>query len=294
MIYPAPDSCRTARALRVAAYPVLFLATLGGGLALLRAGAPEPIALLAPTIALAVSLAALERVIPWERAWLAPRGDVPTDRAHAIATLMIAPAIQGLVIALLPHVEHGLLAGVPWLAAEIAIVVLLGDLGPYFAHRAMHEKSELLFRIHAVHHAPTRLWWLNAFRVHPLNLVANVTLRIVPGLLLGASHEALFAAALISGFANVFAHANVDVRLGVLDWIFSGPALHRLHHHVEPARSQSNYGGTTILWDVLFGTRRAPRERVGDGDVGVGDAAPPEGWLAQLLHPFGVRCCAAA
>lgn len=283
-------ACRPGGALSWAAFPVSMTAGVAFALTILRAGGSEELALVAPTLGLVLLLIVLERTIAWEPAWRRARGDVPTDVAHAFATVLLAPLIQGAVIATMPAID-GWLSSSPWLALQVALVVLLGDLGPYVYHRLSHEKSPLLFRIHVVHHAPTRLYWLNAFRVHPVNLAANTVLRLLPGILLGASHEALLIAGLVSSFVNVWAHANVDVRLGVLDWIVSGPALHRVHHHEDPTTSQSNYGAVTILWDVLFGTRRAPRD-VRDGEVGVGDATPPEGWLSQLLYPFGLRCCA--
>lgn len=278
--------------LRALSFPTTLALGVALGAALLRAGAPGVVALALPVLALGATLAALEHTIPWEPAWRGTRGDVPTDLAHVAATVLLAPLVQGAVIAALPVLATGALASLP-IGLEVAVVLVLGDLGPYVFHRLSHEASPLLFRIHAVHHAPTRLYWLNALRVHPLNLAAVTALRLFPGVLLGASHEAVFVTGLLSAMVNLWAHANVDVKRGVLDWIFSGPTLHRVHHHVRAEVSQSNYGGTIILWDVLFGTRRSP-EDVRDGQVGVGDATPPEGWVTQLLHPFGLRCCAAA
>lgn len=276
--------------LRAVALPATLIAGVLVALALARLGAADLVALLVPVLGVTVTIALLERVIPWEPAWRVSRGDVPTDVAHTVATVLLSPLVQGATIAVLPVLADGALARLPRVI-EVALVVLLGDLGPYLVHRASHEASPLLFRIHAVHHAPTRLYWLNAFRVHPVNLALSTSLRLVPGVLLGASHEAVLLAGVLAALVNVWAHANVDVRTGLLDWVLSGPALHRVHHHERPEISQSNYGATTIVWDVLLGTRRAPAP-VRDGEVGVGDSTPPEGWLAQLLHPFGLRCCA--
>lgn len=273
-------------------YPALLALTVGLAGVLVRAGAPDVVVLFVPVVALAGLLELLERAMPHEPAWRRSRGDVPTDVAHLVATLLLSPLVQAATLGLLPGALTPALSRVP-LALALPLVVVLGDLGPYVVHRASHEWSPFLFRVHAVHHGPTRLFWLNAFRVHPLNLAANTALRIAPGVLLGASHEALLLAAVVSAFANMVAHANVAMELGVLDWIFSGPTLHRVHHHLDVRRSQSNYGATTILWDVLFGTRR-PAEPVRDGDVGLGEVTPPEGWLAQVLYPFGLRCCAGA
>lgn len=283
--------CRARRVLRHLAYPGLFAMVAALGWLLVSVGLPEPVVLLVPIATLALALEGLERVVPWERAWRASRGDVRTDVAHTIATVTLAPLVQGVVLALLPVHEGGLLAAVPWLPLEVALLLVLGDLGPYLFHRASHEWSAPLFSIHAVHHSPTRLYWLNAFRVHPLNLAANTALRLLPAALLGASHEALVLAGLLSAFGNAFSHANVDLATGWLDRLVSTPAVHRVHHHIDAATSQSNYGGFVLVWDHLFGTARRPDVPVRDADVGV-DGGPPDGWLAQLLHPFGVRCCA--
>ncbi|MBX3275554.1 MAG: sterol desaturase family protein [Sandaracinaceae bacterium] len=289
----AERACRARAVLRHVAYPGLLVAVTALGWLLLDARAPEPVVLFVPVVLLALALEGLERVVPWEPAWRAARGDVRTDVAHTIATVSLAPLVQGLVLSALPVREDGVLAAVSWLPLEVALLVVLGDLGPYLFHRASHEWSASLFRVHAVHHSPTRLYWLNAFRVHPINLAANTALRLLPAALLGASPEALALAALLSAFGNAFSHANVDLATGWLDRWLSTPRVHRLHHHVEARASQSNYGGFVLVWDHLFRSARPPDASVRDGHVGV-DGAPPEGWLAQLLHPVGVRCCAGA
>jgi sterol desaturase/sphingolipid hydroxylase (fatty acid hydroxylase superfamily) len=85
-------------------------------------------------------------------------------------------------------------------------------------------------------------------------------------------------------------HANVDVRPGPLGYLFSTTDLHRLHHDASPDRGNANYGGTLVLWDLVFGTRREfPRE---GAPVAVGLERPgdvPDDYLGQLVAPFRSR-----
>jgi sterol desaturase/sphingolipid hydroxylase (fatty acid hydroxylase superfamily) len=285
-----------ARALRVTVFPVSMAYAIAVALALVARGHRGPVVLLAPVLSLAAMIALLERALPYEPRWNHPRDDRATDLAHTASSAVVSAVVQALTLSAAAHFTARLQGFAPLgslsFVSSLVAVVLLGDLGPYFFHRASHEWSPFLFRVHAVHHGPTRLYWLNAFRVHPINLAANTALRLAPAALLGARPEVILVAGVVNAVANLLAHANVDVALGPLDWVFSGPTLHRVHHHESASISQSNYGATTIVWDVLFRTRASGDVvAVRDGSVGLGGDAPPEGWLAQMAYPFRLRCC---
>ncbi len=51
------------------------------------------------------------------------------------------------------------------------------EFGAYWAHRLAHTNA-LLWRFHALHHAPARLTVLNNFRLHPFDLVVKDTLAL--------------------------------------------------------------------------------------------------------------------
>ena len=80
-------------------------------------------------------------------------------------------------------------------------------------------------------------------------------------------------------------HSNVDVRLGLLNWVVAGPELHRWHHSRHRTESEANYGNALIVWDVLFGTRRLP-DRAPPLDVGLAGKPYPSSYVAQILAPF--------
>ena len=75
------------------------------------------------------------------------------------------------------------------------------------------------------------------------------------------------------------------MRLGPLNYVVSGPELHRWHHSEISAESNCNYGNNLILWDMLFGTRWLPADRE-VGPLGLRNRAYPLGFLAQMRTPF--------
>jgi hypothetical protein len=67
--------------------------------------------------------------------------------------------------------------------------------------------------------------------------------------------------------------------------------------------ADANYGGTLVVWDVLFGTWSLPSRRLAGDAVGLHHLeAYPEGLRGQLCHPLTaasretrrvswLRCC---
>ena len=173
----------------------------------------------------------------------------------------------------------------PWVA-QLALALLLAELGEYGFHRAMHEVP-WLWRLHATHHSAPRLYWLNAARFHPIDLLVVTVLKGIPLVLLGAPLAVFALVNLFSAIHGAYQHANLPVRLGPLNWIFSLTELHRWHHSMRMHEANHNYGGNLIVWDVVFGTRWLPVDRDPPEAIGI-EALPrfPMGFFANLLVPF--------
>ena len=137
----------------------------------------------------------------------------------------------------------------------------------YWIHWSLH-RFPRLWSFHAVHHSPHRLYWVNSARVHPFEKLAHFTVDIVPFALLGVSKEALAVYYVLWGVTGFYQHSNCDVRFGPLNYVFSGPELHRWHHSELIAESDTNYGNVLIIWDLLFGTWFLPNGR-GVGTLGL-------------------------
>jgi sterol desaturase/sphingolipid hydroxylase (fatty acid hydroxylase superfamily) len=86
---------------------------------------------------------------------------------------------------------------------------------------------------------------------------------------------------------GVFQHANLPLRCGPLNWIFSMAELHRWHHSPEVALANHNYGQNLIVWDVVFGTRFLPADAEADEQVGIdGMRSSLRGFWENLAAPF--------
>jgi sterol desaturase/sphingolipid hydroxylase (fatty acid hydroxylase superfamily) len=274
-------------------FPLVLLATLGVGLTLIAEGANPLWSVAAPLAFTVVVIAIGERVIPMYASWNRPRGDVLTDVIHLGVSNLSLPELYrvGLVLALAPAADWVTPEGLsPWphdeaIGIQLGMALVLGEFGQYWAHRWSHE-HDLLWRLHSTHHSPRRLYWLNAGRDHPLGVAWLYLPSLSPLIVLGAPEEVFHAYALFTGVHGLFQHANLDLRLGPLNWVFSMAELHRWHHHLDTEHANHNYGANLILWDIAFGTWYLPDELPPE-DVGIGDMPTfPTDYLGQLAVPF--------
>lgn len=176
----------------------------------------------------------------------------------------------------------------PWLAVPAAVV--LGEWATYALHRWSHREG-WGWKVHALHHAPTRLNASNNLTTHPLNTLWNQFARTLPWLVLGFEPRVIAWAALFIQVQSFAIHANVAGTLGPLSRWIGTAELHRWHHSVDASEAM-NFGTALPLWDHVFGTYRAPSVR---GPARLGIAGLPAGggwrvWWRLLLAPICSRC----
>ncbi len=68
------------------------------------------------------------------------------------------------------------------------VMVLSADFLRYWFHVACH-KNGFLWRFHAVHHSPGKLYWVNTGRFHPIEKAAQFLFDALPFILLGISEK---------------------------------------------------------------------------------------------------------
>jgi sterol desaturase/sphingolipid hydroxylase (fatty acid hydroxylase superfamily) len=245
----------------------------------------------------AVTLAAgtvtlFEFVIPYDRAWQPQWNEVKNDLLFMVAIQMVLPQLLGLFVALtlldalepiaLPIRQLWPRTLSVWL--QVALVLLVAELLRYPLHVAAHN-TKTLWRLHAVHHSPKKLYWLNVGRFHPVEKALQYTLDTLPFILVGVSAEVVtlyFVFYAVNGF---YQHSNVAVRYGPLNYLVSGPELHRWHHSKQIHESNRNYGNNLIVWDLVFGTWFLPRDaRV--GDLGLFNRDYPPDFVSQMTAPL--------
>jgi len=275
-----------------------FPAVLGGAVAvalvLIRDGVDPRLAILAGQVPAFLVVIVLERLAPHHVDWNRNHGDLVPDLGHMLTVSTISGLADPLLRLIGISAATALAGGAgpslwpgDWpLLAQLALALVLGELGQYWVHRLEHE-HDCLWRFHALHHSAPRLYWLNAARFHPVDILLNNFVVSVPLAALGAGLEVLSLWLLVSAIHGIFQHANVPVRIGPLNWVFSMAELHRWHHSKTVRESNANYGQNLIVWDIVFGTRFLPADREPPKDIGIADLpAFPTGWLAQELSPL--------
>ena len=275
----------------------VFLVTFFGALALASALVEQGTSTFGATyipILLAVGVLIVgELLLPLSPDWARPRGDLGTDLLHmAFTQIGVGRLVKGALAAALASGVASASTLVPWagwldgvpLLIQVFVVMALMDLPRYWLHRWSHE-IPLLWRFHAIHHSPVRLYWLNAARFHPVEKAVHTAVGVGVVLALGVSPTVVVLLAVYSNIHGLFQHCNIDLRLGPLNWVFPMAELHRWHHSRELREANANYGHNVAWWDILFGTRQEHETAPAADAVGIEDSPVPEGYLGQLLAP---------
>jgi len=273
---------------RASAYPLVMAAACALFFWLRRHDASVQFAAYLPVTLGASAILVLELLAPYRRAWMPGRQVVTQDALYLLVVQIALPAALTLAIAAVAAGAFGdsVAAGLwphDWpVAAQAGLMIVVADFMRYWLHRAAH-RWNALWRLHAVHHAPEELYFLNVGRFHPLEKSIQFLLDAAPFILIGVGPEVVAAYFVFYSVNGFFQHSNVDVHLGPLNWIVAGPELHRWHHSRIVRESENNFGNNLIIWDALFGTRFLPERQV--GELGLQNRAYPKDFLGQTLAP---------
>jgi sterol desaturase/sphingolipid hydroxylase (fatty acid hydroxylase superfamily) len=243
-------------------YPVTMICAFAAQAVLQSNGVPILAAAYVAVTIVAGAVTFFEFVIPYDRAWQPRWADVKNDLLFMVAVQMVLPQLLGLLIALtlldslesvaLPIVQLWPRSLPVWI--QVALMLLVAELLRYSLHVAAHNTSAL-WRLHAVHHSPDRLYWLNVGRFHPVEKTLQYTLDTLPFILLGVGPEVValyFVFYAVNGF---YQHSNVDVRYGLLNYIVSGPATPSLaplqaDSRIKPQLREQSHRMGPRLWHV--------------------------------------------
>jgi sterol desaturase/sphingolipid hydroxylase (fatty acid hydroxylase superfamily) len=283
---------RVARMLsRAVAYPTVILAACALFFWLRRHDAPVQFAAYLPVILGGSAILILELAIPYRRAWMPGRRVVAQDALYLLVVQVALPAALTLAIAgTAAETFGGSFAAEIWprewpVGVQAVLMIAVADFMRYWLHRAAH-RWNLLWRLHAVHHAPEELYFLNVGRFHPLDKSLQFLFDAAPFILIGVAPEVVAAYFVFYSLNGFFQHSNADVRLGPLNWLIAGPELHRWHHSRIVRESDTNFGNNLIVWDAIFGTRFLPARQV--GKLGLQNPAYPKDFVGQTLAPVTV------
>ena len=147
------------------------------------------------------------------------------------------------------------------LPAALAIVVsaIALDLLIYLQHVMFHAVPAL-WRLHRMHHADLDIDVTTGARFHPIEIVLSMLIKLAAVAVLGAPAVAVVIFEVLLNATAMFNHANLRLPEGVdrfLRLVVVTPDMHRVHHSIVPAETNSNFGFNLPWWDRLLGTYRA-------------------------------------
>lgn len=273
------------------AYPGTMVAVFALHLWLTRSGVAPGLSAYGAVVLGALTVTLLEVIIPYERSWRPALGEVGNDLLFMILVQIALPPLLTLFfgVTLIRGLDSlDVAVTTVWpshlpVLVQVALMLLSAELLRYWLHVAAHNTS--LWRLHAVHHSPKKLYWLNVGRFHPVEKSMQFLLDALPFIVLGVG-ETVFAGYFIFYAVNgFFQHSNVDARYGPLNYLISGAELHRWHHSRLIEESNNNYGNNLIVWDLVFRSWFLPSDRR-VGELGLINRDYPLDFVSQMTTPL--------
>lgn len=193
--------------------------------------------------------------------------------------IITAPFISGLIYVFLRnHFGEPSLQFVPSFSVNLMISIMaaiLADFAQFIAHYCNH-RIPFLWNFHKVHHSAEVLTPITVYRAHPVELLINANLiALSTGLVFGISNY--FAATpiamitilkinvvvfLFNLLGSNLRHSHIWIQYpSFLSRLFISPAQHQIHHSVNPAHFNKNYGSVFAVWDGLFKSLYIPKKR---------------------------------
>ncbi|MGZ4981635.1 MAG: sterol desaturase family protein [Methylobacter sp.] len=152
------------------------------------------------------------------------------------------------------YADRGLLNYVASPVSKALLSFILLDLLLYGWHRVSHS-FDSLWMFHKVHHNDPYLNVSTAFRLHIVELLIIIVLKLVYIVLLGVTQTMVLINETLLTLFIMFHHTNIsfrgEKRFGKVIIV---PCLHRAHHSTERNEHDNNYGAVFSIWDRLFGT----------------------------------------
>lgn len=199
----------------------------------------------------------------------------------------IAPKVRAAAGPLLP--VEGWLDGRSFVV-QVLVFLVVSDFVQWCIHNLLH-RVPFLWQFHKVHHSIHEMDWVGNFRFHWMEHVVYRSLGYLPVVvLLGGDWPPLLFAYVFGTFWGHFNHANVDVDIGPLGYVFNSPRMHLWHHDASDEGGRAkNFGIVLSCWDWLFGTAYWPRDRSPSRIGYPEDAEMPRDVVRQALFPLTRR-----
>jgi len=265
--------------------PATILLVIACWMVLPREWTENPWSIVVAGLLTSFLLLGLEQIFERHESWRLTRTEFATDLFYVILMYsVIGWAVAFLVDEPLMALKDSLGLATPWVAelpfvVQVALVIVLVELGQYWMHRAMHDIYPL-WLTHAPHHHITQLNAMKGFVGNPIELFL-ISLSVLA--LFDFDITALFCGLNVLGVISGYAHANIrSDPPAFYSFVFTTIRHHSLHHTaLSYEDTRCNYGNSIILLDRIFGTYRE-----GESEIVGQDERRRLSIREQFMFPF--------
>lgn len=174
--------------------------------------------------------------------------NVGMSAAIKVATFGIILFFYNLVPWSIPHT---------WWAYVLCFIWI--DFWRYWAHRVAHE-NRFWWATHVTHHNSEKYNWSVSFRLSWTQHIKIIF--FIPVALAGFHPVVFFICHQIAVLYQFWIHTEYIKKLPwIIEYFFTTPSHHRVHHANNEKYLDKNYGSTFIIWDRLYGTFMPEEER---------------------------------
>ena len=144
-----------------------------------------------------------------------------------------------------------------WWSFILCFIAL--DFCRYWAHRLAHEQR-FWWSTHVVHHSSEHYNFSVSFR---LSWTQNLKIVFfLPVVMMGFHPLVFLIVHQLEVLYQFWLHTELIRKLPKpIEYIFTTPSHHRVHHSTNEKYIDKNYGSTLIIWDRIFGTFQIEEEQ---------------------------------
>lgn len=175
--------------------------------------------------------------------------------------------------------------------AQLLTLFIVRDFVQWNVHVLLH-KIPWMWQFHKVHHSVEEMGFAAHLRYHWMETFIYRIFEYIPLAMIGFGIQDFFLVHLFTLAIGHLNHANINLPLGPLRFLFNSPQMHLWHHvHDLPDNHPNgiNYGISLSIWDYLFRTAYQPYD---DSHIRLGFPEVenfPKTIKEQLVYPWGEK-----
>ena len=180
--------------------------------------------------------------------------DAMTSLAMGAGNILINSSLAFFSLGVLTLVSKVQIFDFGMSASVFAASLLVHDFLYYCKHRLGH-RARWFWAEHVTHHSSEHYNLTTALRQPWTGPLTGLLITGGPMVFMGFPIETVLAASMVHLIYQLWIHTEAIGKLPApFEAVLVTPSHHRVHHATNPQYLDSNYGGTLIIWDRLFGT----------------------------------------